>query len=117
MFTRPSSYITEIHTASASQASKTKGHGCLLRLPIQRRKPMYRVLLVDDEKIARIGLRTTFDWERHGFTLVGEASNGQNAMKWIQNQEIDILITDIAMPVMDGLELTRKTKELCPWVK
>lgn len=78
---------------------------------------MYRVLLVDDEKIARIGLRTTFDWERHGFTLVGEASNGQNAMKWIQNQEIDILITDIAMPVMDGLELTRKTKELCPWVK
>ncbi|CAM4501206.1 two-component system response regulator YesN [Paenibacillus endophyticus] len=78
---------------------------------------MYRVLLVDDEKIARIGLRTTFDWERHGFILVGEASNGQNAMKWIQNQEIDILITDIAMPVMDGLELTRKTKELCPWVK
>ncbi|CAM4400631.1 response regulator [Paenibacillus alkaliterrae] len=78
---------------------------------------MYRVLLVDDEKMARIGLRSTFDWEKHGFTLVGEASNGQKAMKWIENQEVDILITDIAMPVMDGLELTRKTRELCPWVK
>ncbi|MDQ8737913.1 response regulator [Paenibacillus sp. LHD-38] len=78
---------------------------------------MYRVLLVDDEKIARTGLRFTFEWEKHGFTLVGEASNGEKAMKWIKEQEIDILITDIAMPVMDGLELTRRTRELCPWVK
>ncbi|EXX85211.1 AraC family transcriptional regulator [Paenibacillus darwinianus] len=78
---------------------------------------MCRVLLVDDEKMARVGLRSSFDWVRNGFQLVGEASNGQKAMKWIQNQEVDILITDIAMPVMDGLELTRKTRELCPWVK
>lgn len=78
---------------------------------------MYRVLLVDDEAIARTGLRSTFDWEKHGYRLVGEASNGQRAMKWILNGDLDILITDIAMPVMDGLELTRRTKELCPWVK
>ncbi|GGG25684.1 response regulator [Paenibacillus abyssi] len=78
---------------------------------------MCRVLLVDDEKMARVGLRSTFDWEENGYTLVGEASNGQNAMKWIENKEVDILITDIAMPVMDGLELTRKTREMCPWVK
>lgn len=78
---------------------------------------MYRVLLVDDESIARVGLRTTFDWEANGFIVVGEASNGQKAMKWIENEEVDILITDIAMPVMDGLELTRRTRKLCPWVK
>lgn len=78
---------------------------------------MYRVLLVDDEAIARTGLRSTFDWEKYGYRLVGEASNGQRAMKWIVNGDLDILITDIAMPVMDGLELTRRTRELCPWVK
>ncbi|WP_456289233.1 response regulator [Paenibacillus sp. AK002] len=78
---------------------------------------MYRVLLVDDEAIARTGLRSTFDWEKYGYRLVGEASNGQRAMKWIINGDLDILITDIAMPVMDGLELTRRTRELCPWVK
>lgn len=78
---------------------------------------MCRVLLVDDEFIARVGLRTTFDWEGNGYKLVGEAANGLRAMKWIENREVDILITDIAMPVMDGLELTRRTRELCPWVK
>ena len=80
----------------------------------QRGTIMYRVL-VDDEAIARTG-RSTFDWEKYGYRLVGEASNGQRAMKWIVNGDLDILITDIAMPVMDGLELTRRTK-LCPWVK
>ena len=83
----------------------------------QRGTIMYRVLLVDDEAIARTGLRSTFDWEKYGYRLVGEASNGQRAMKWIVNGDLDILITDIAMPVMDGLELTRRTRELCPWVK
>lgn len=78
---------------------------------------MCRVLLVDDEAIARVGLRSTFAWESHGYQLVGEASNGLKAMPWIQNGEVDILITDIAMPVMNGLELTRRTRQLCPWVK
>ncbi|KHF35425.1 putative response regulatory protein [Paenibacillus sp. P1XP2] len=78
---------------------------------------MYKVLLVDDEAIARMGIRSTFDWEVNGFELVGEASNGQRAMKWVESKEIDILITDIAMPVMDGLELARRTREICPWVK
>ncbi|MCZ8515337.1 response regulator [Paenibacillus filicis] len=78
---------------------------------------MYRVLLVDDEALARMGLRSTFDWEANGFQLVGEASNGKNALQWIDRHEVDILITDIAMPVMDGLELMRITRERCPWVK
>lgn len=78
---------------------------------------MYRVLLVDDEAMAREGLRETFRWEENGFELVGEASNGAKAMPWIEKKEIDILITDIKMPVMDGLELTRITRERSPWVQ
>lgn len=78
---------------------------------------MYKVLLVDDEAFARIGLRDTFDWEGNGFVLIGEAANGKSAMKWIERGEVDILITDIAMPVMDGLELMRAARERCPWIK
>ncbi|TDG00994.1 response regulator [Paenibacillus piri] len=78
---------------------------------------MYRVLLVDDEPFARMALRTTFDWESHGFSLIGEASNGKSALRWIERNEVDILITDIAMPVMDGLELMRMARERSPWIK
>ncbi|UVI33004.1 response regulator [Paenibacillus spongiae] len=78
---------------------------------------MCKVLLVDDEKMARMGMRAVLDWENNGFELVGEASNGEKAMNWIREKRVDILITDIAMPVMDGLELTRKAKELCPFIK
>ncbi|MFD0710547.1 response regulator [Paenibacillus sp. GCM10027626] len=78
---------------------------------------MCKVLLVDDEKMARMGLRAVIDWDASGFELVGEASNGEKAMRWVDEGEVDILITDIAMPVMDGLELTRIAKEKCPWIK
>lgn len=78
---------------------------------------MYRVLLVDDEPLARIGVKSTFDWEANGLTVVGEESNGRKAMRWIERDEVDILITDIAMPVMDGLELMRRARERCPRIK
>ncbi|MCZ8523901.1 MULTISPECIES: response regulator [Paenibacillus] len=78
---------------------------------------MYRVLLVDDEPLARMGLRETFDWEGHGYRVVGEASNGRSALAWIERGEVDILITDIAMPVMDGMELMREARGRFPSVK
>ncbi|WP_426453062.1 response regulator transcription factor [Paenibacillus sp. S-38] len=78
---------------------------------------MYRVLLVDDEPLARMGLRETFDWEGNGYRVVGEASNGRSALPWIERGEVDILITDIAMPVMDGMELMRVARERCPSLK
>jgi two-component system response regulator YesN len=78
---------------------------------------MYRVLLVDDETLARKGLRSAIRWEEFGCQLVGEASNGSQALPWIERGEIDILITDIRMPIMDGLELTRAAMERCPWLK
>ncbi|MCS7458589.1 response regulator [Paenibacillus doosanensis] len=78
---------------------------------------MYKVLLVDDEAMARIGLRSTFEWEENGFLLVGEASNGKTALQWLESHEVDILITDIAMPVMDGLELMRRARAAYPALK
>ncbi|KIL42365.1 hypothetical protein SD70_02095 [Gordoniibacillus kamchatkensis] len=78
---------------------------------------MFKVLLVDDEAMARTGLRHFFDWDSSGFKIVGEASNGQKALRWIEDQEVDILITDISMPVMDGLELTRWTRKVSPQTK
>ncbi|WP_274651074.1 helix-turn-helix domain-containing protein [Paenibacillus humicola] len=78
---------------------------------------MLNVLLVDDEALARTGLRYSFEWEAHGFRLAGEASNGQKALPYIERGDIDILITDIYMPVMDGLELTKITRSVSPSTK
>ncbi|HEY0827747.1 MAG TPA: response regulator [Bacilli bacterium] len=67
------------------------------------------ILIVDDEPIIRIGLKTLIDWDKHGLNLLNEASNGIEALEIIQSGQVDILITDIRMPLMDGLELIRRT--------
>jgi two-component system response regulator YesN len=69
------------------------------------------VIVVDDEPIIRVGLRTLVDWEQFGFTLIGEAEDGNEALELIQNHRVDLVITDLLMPRMDGLELMRKLKE------
>ena len=70
------------------------------------------IIIVDDEPIIRIGLRTLIDWELHGLTLIGEASDGEEAIDLIRRHQVDILVTDIRMPRMDGLELIRRAKAL-----
>lgn len=77
----------------------------------------YKVMIVDDEPIIRFGLSSCVNWEHEGLTLVGEAANGEAALGMIRDQAVDILITDIRMPLMDGLELTRQVKDLLPNVK
>ncbi|MGG1517922.1 response regulator [Paenibacillus oryzisoli] len=69
------------------------------------------VLVVDDEPIIRQGLRELVDWQRHGFTFAGDAEDGLEASELLEDLHIDIVITDLLMPRMDGLTLIRKLKE------
>lgn len=69
---------------------------------------MYKVLIVDDEVLVRIGLKNTIDWESIGFTVVGEASNGEQGYAQFLKLSPDVVITDIKMPKQDGLWLTDK---------
>ena len=71
---------------------------------------MYRVLVVDDEKIEREGIKFLLSREEGEFEI-SEASNGRQALEILRNEEIDLLLTDIKMPHMDGLELAKKAKE------
>jgi len=75
---------------------------------------MNRVLLVDDEIFARQGLRNLMDWSSCGFEVIGEAGNGEDALEMIAELRPELVITDIRMPVMDGLELIRRVTEERP---
>ena len=72
---------------------------------------MYRVVIVDDEPVIRRGLRETIEWDRLGLEVAGEAADGAEALKLIRETRPEILITDIRMPEMDGLELIREVRK------
>lgn len=69
---------------------------------------MYKVLIVDDEFAIRYGLRHYFSWNQIGFEVVGDCENGQQALELCKNSLIDVVLTDIKMPIMDGLGLSRE---------
>lgn len=71
---------------------------------------MFSVILVEDEDIIRRGIRYAVPWEEHGCTVVGEARNGVEGTELIRTLDPDIVITDINMPVMDGLQMIAETK-------
>ncbi|MDR1469856.1 MAG: response regulator [Spirochaetaceae bacterium] len=71
---------------------------------------MQKILIVDDEYIVRLGLKTIVDWAGFGYAVAGEAANGKEAFDFLQHNPVDVILTDIKMPVMDGLELTRKIR-------
>jgi|GEM_PF-181080 len=78
---------------------------------------MIRVLVVDDEKVVRQGLITSLPWERFGMRVVGEAKNGEKAIEFLQEREVDLMLTDLAMPVMSGIELMRVVRGRWPDVR
>ena len=81
---------------------------------------MYKVFLVDDEIVIRENIRNSFPWEGNGgseFTLVGEAPDGEIALQTMQDVKPDILITDIRMPFMDGMQLCEAVSHTMPWVQ
>lgn len=75
---------------------------------------MLKVFLVDDEIVIREGIRNSFPWESSGYTLVGEAPDGELALPMIRDENPDILITDIRMPFMDGMQLCREVHRIMP---
>lgn len=83
----------------------------------EARRLMYKLLLVDDEAEIREGLKEVVPFERLGFTVVGEAGNGVEALQLCQQTEPDLLITDIRMPLMDGLTLCQKARESLPTLR
>lgn len=78
---------------------------------------MVRVLIVDDEFIMRQGLRYMIDWEKEGYEIVGEASNGNDAFQMIQEMQPHIVISDIVMPLMDGVDFTMAVHHMYPEIQ
>lgn len=76
-----------------------------------------KVFLVEDEMVIRRGIKNSIDWEKEGYIFCGEASDGELAYPMIIKEKPDILITDICMPFMDGLELCKLVKKELPNIK
>jgi two-component system response regulator YesN len=72
---------------------------------------MLTILVVDDEYLVRKGIRETIPWENYGFRIIGESGNGKEALQFAITHHPDIIITDIRMPFMDGLEFMAKLQE------
>lgn len=78
---------------------------------------LYKVLIVDDEEEIRQGIIKKIDWEKYGFIVVGDAENGKDALEKAEKLQPDIIMTDIKMPFMNGLELGEKLKDIMPSTK
>ncbi len=75
---------------------------------------MYKLLIVDDEELEREGMAEFIPWKEYGIALAGTAWNGVEGLEKIEKYRPDIVMTDIKMPVMDGIELIRRAKKVCP---
>jgi two-component system response regulator YesN len=76
----------------------------------------YRVIIVDDERMAREGIAETIEWATLGMVLAGTAVNGQQALEKIQELQPDVVITDIKMPIVDGLQLIEQGLKISPHI-
>ncbi len=72
---------------------------------------MYKLFIADDEAIIREGLRCLLDWETLGFTIAGEAANGDAALQFLLSETPDLVLLDIRMPGMSGLDVVRIARE------
>ena len=75
---------------------------------------LYTVIVADDEDELREAVCTMIPWEDYGFCLVGNASNGLDALQLVEKHEPDLLLTDIRMPFISGIELARQVREIRP---
>jgi two-component system response regulator YesN len=78
---------------------------------------MYSIVFAEDEKTTRENICRVIDWERYGFVICATASDGEEALQAVQRYRPEVLITDIRMPFMDGLELSKQAKKVLPSIK
>lgn len=76
-----------------------------------------KIMIVDDEPVARSGIKNGIDWKKYGVDIVGEAVNGLEAYLLIQELNPHIIITDVKMPIMDGIELVKRVNAEMPYIK
>jgi len=88
-----------------------------MALATKGRYRMFKVFLVEDEKVVREGIRKNIQWEQYGFHYTGDASDGELALPMIRDIRPDLLITDIKMPFMDGLTLIKLVRDELPRTK
>ena len=72
---------------------------------------MYKVIIADDDFLVRTYLKQMIDWEAHGFTIAGDAKNGKEALRLIEQERPVLVITDICMPVLDGIGLIHEMRD------
>ena len=72
---------------------------------------MFKVVFIDDETLVKMGLRSMLNWEDEGFQIEGDASTGSEGLSLITETNPDLVITDIIMPDMNGIEMMQKVKE------
>ncbi|MHA7965576.1 response regulator transcription factor [Paenibacillus sp. CAU 1782] len=77
---------------------------------------MIKVLIVDDDNLVRRGLISILPWENYSMEVVGEAKNGEKALEFLAKHEVDLLLTDLAMPIMSGMELMRIVRKEYPHI-
>ncbi|MCK5672783.1 MAG: response regulator, partial [Spirochaetales bacterium] len=75
---------------------------------------MYKLIFVDDEAIVRDGISSCIPWGQNSFELAGLFEHGLQALDYMENNHVDVVISDINMPRMDGLSLSRKIEEKYP---
>lgn len=77
----------------------------------------YKIMLVDDEEEVRTSIIRKIDWQDAGFEVIGDAENGKEALEKIEQNEPDVVLTDIRMPYMDGLEMAENIRQRYPSIK
>jgi two-component system response regulator YesN len=78
---------------------------------------MIKVVIIDDDIEMLIGLKQIINWEQYGFTVVGEADNGEKGLELIRNYKPEVVITDITMPGINGLDLIEEAENIVPNIK
>lgn len=76
----------------------------------------YKVLIVDDDQNFRYAMRKIVQWEKYGFTIAADAVNGRQALEILEQESIDLVMTDMSMPQMNGVELIKEAKKRFPHI-